>query len=212
MFNKILLFLLGGKGWKDPRVTELALGKTAPTRTVLGFRGPPREHADLRVEGSKAGPKTIPGGGPGTALEPRDAVPPLADARAAGSLTMFAAADFETRNLAAKSGKRPPHNSRTRRASARQTRQLEPLKGRTARVPARLRLRALRSALRCCATVSSAPPGQAPPRRPSGLQTAGNLAQELESGERVDPPRPKERPLLPGEGRAKGAPGRMALS
>lgn len=84
MFNKILLFLLGGKGWKGPRVTELALGKTAPTRTVPGFDGPPRGPADLRIQGSEAGPKTIPGGSPGTALEQRDAVPPLADARAAG--------------------------------------------------------------------------------------------------------------------------------
>lgn len=192
MFNKILLFLLGGKGWKGSWVTKLALGNTAPTRTVPGFRGPSRGPTDLGIQGSEAGPKTIPGGGPGAALEPRDAVPPSSDARAAGHSPCSPRRTSETRarSLAAKSVQRPPRRSKTRRASARRMGQLEPIKGQAARVPERLRLRALRSARRCYATALPSAPlsRQAPPRRPGSLQTAGNLVPAIESGECMAPP------------------------
>lgn len=126
---------------------------------------------------------------------------------------MFAAADFETRSLAAKYEKRPPHGSKTRRWSARQTRQLEPLKGRTARVPARLRLRAQRSAPRCYAPVSPAPrPGPTQEAQPSEDCRKPRSGAGVRGARGSPPPalprRPKERPRLPGEGRSKDAPGR----
>lgn len=190
------------------------MGETAPTRTVPGFRGPPRGPADLRIEGSEAGPKTIPGGGPGTALEPRDTVPPLVDARAAGHSpcsprrTSKRGAWRQSMRNVLRTVARPGDRARGRRDSS------SLLRG--GRHGFQRDCGCARSAPPSVAMHQSAPPpGQAPPRRPSRPKTAGNLAQELESGSAwiLPPPprRPKERPLLPGEGRAKDAPGKVAL-